>query len=140
MVPTVTCDPRGQDTFSRGDVYILGAAEDHDPTSLPGLVLDRIGWCGRIGFSICERARDFRVDRAKYGDRRKWSGQLLVGLLSTMRALPLSADAVIAAFEDLVSVMVTDQSSLKGQDVRVLEMLVAALKSPVQGDQTNKES
>lgn len=51
-----------------------------------------------------------------------------MGLLSTMRALPLSADAVIAAFEDLISVMVTDQPSLKSEDVRVLKVLVSAYK------------
>lgn len=126
MVSAVACDACGQDTFSRRDVHVFCAAKDHDPASFPSLVLDRIGWRGRIGFSIGERARDFRVDRAKYGDRCQWSGQLLMGFFPTVCALPLPADAIVTALEDLVPVMVADQSSIEGQNLRVLQMLVAA--------------
>lgn len=109
MVPAVACDPRGQHTLTSRNVDVLRAAKDHDSAPLPSLVFCWICWCWWVGVFGGKGGVDIPgVDGTKGRDSPEGTGELL-GLFATMGALSLSANAVVAAFENLGHVMVAHQ-------------------------------
>lgn len=109
VMPAVACDPRGQHTLASRNVHIFGAAKDHDSAPLPSLVFCWICWCWWVRVFCRKGGVDISgVDGAKDRDGPEGSGEFL-GLLAPMGALSLSANAVVAAFENFGHVMVAHQ-------------------------------